>query len=123
MDLYEQNAETSTSTANRTGPTQTLTQGQHRHFRELVCEATKLDRHILSKELLAFQVEAGEATDNTNKVSTRLNGSTVRFIKRFADDYGITASALLREAVEFAVTNKLYPSWHELPDRANVDDE
>jgi hypothetical protein len=111
------------STSNRTGPTQLLTPGQHKHFRELVRDATTLDRHILSTELLAVKVQSGEATDNSNKVSTRLKGQTVRYIERFSADYGVTPSALVREAIEFAINNNLFSTWHELPEHVDEDHE
>jgi len=110
-------------TSNPPGPTRTLSSGQHKHFRELVRDATKLDRHILTTELLAFNVQAGEATNNANKVSTRLNDPTVRYIQRFAADYDTTISVLIREAVEYAVTNNLFSAWHPLPDSTEEDHE
>ena len=106
MNLYEDTPD-DTTTETRLSP------AQLRHLRHLIRAGSKMDRYIIKKEVLAYQVSHKEATDNSTQCGTRLSTRTVTALEHIAHTHeDVTVSQLIREAVEYALSRNLYHDWH-----------
>ncbi len=99
MNETHQNAVTTPTPAN-------VLESLRRTFQEV----SSRERFAIRQELVSVMVSNGEAADNRNALSVRMTVAEKYALKRLADGYATSVSALIRDSVRHYVN-------HELPKR------